>query len=361
MLISRIGFLCSEHELDRERRGYFKALRRQEIEVFCLPRPATASSELLELPSDDMTLLLQPDVARRLPHGLVNSKIPTACFSIDTFHYTSYRTQISMLFDYAFVFHPGFDEIFQKAGHPKAYCLPHAVECELFDQPELERIYDIGWVGRLDGEFYKLRRRVINVLKSSFTMNDIGRYYNPEEMAQIYRQSKIVINLSRDDYLKDANLRCFEVMAAGALLITPIPSELSSLGFTEGLHYIAFKEENELYELVEFYLNHPQKRNEISNAARSLVLGEHTYDNRAQTMLGIVEEGAGKLFAPARHWEKSKIHKLYFGYWSANILITPMMSEWMNLVRLSPVTALRLLPTVVKLCLITLKIQLSLE
>ena len=244
--------MCSSDELDRGRRGYFNALKKQNVEVICSLRPLINGSEELDLPCKNVDLILQPDVARRLPHGLVKSKIPTACFSIDTYHYTSYRIQISMLFDAVFVFHPGFDQTFRESGHPKTYCLPHAVELELFDRPELERVYDIGWVGRLDGEFYKLRRRVINILKSSFKMNDINQYYNPTEMADIYRQSKIVINLSRDDYLEDANLRCFEAMAAGALLITPKPSELSSLGFTEGIHYVAFQEENELYSLVEF-------------------------------------------------------------------------------------------------------------
>ena len=60
-------------------------------------------------------------------------------------------------------------------------------------------------------------------------------------MAKIYKQSKVVVNLSRDDYLQDANLRCFEVMASGALLITPKPTELSEIGFIEGTHYVTFK------------------------------------------------------------------------------------------------------------------------
>jgi spore maturation protein CgeB len=51
-------------------------------------------------------------------------------------------------------------------------------------------------------------------------MNEWWRLYTYEEMVKVYQRSKIVVNVGRDDYPQDANLRVFEAMAAGALLIT---------------------------------------------------------------------------------------------------------------------------------------------
>ncbi len=65
-------------------------------------------------------------------------------------------------------------------------------------------------------------------------MNDINRHYTPEEMSVVYKQSKIIFNLSQDDYLQDANLRCFEAMAAGALLITHNPLSCPNLVLLRG-------------------------------------------------------------------------------------------------------------------------------
>ncbi|MEM4218097.1 MAG: glycosyltransferase [Candidatus Methanomethylicaceae archaeon] len=59
-----------------------------------------------------------------------------------------------------------------------------------------------------------------------------------------------MVNISRDDFPHDANMRCFEVMAAGALLVTSLPTELADLGFEEGRHFVGFEHEQDLLEKV---------------------------------------------------------------------------------------------------------------
>jgi len=81
-------------------------------------------------------------------------------------------------------------------------------------------------------------------------MNDWSRRYEPEEMARIYRQSKIIVNIARDDFPQDANLRTFEAMATGALLLTSLPTELTEIGFEDGVHFVGFRKEAEIAPLV---------------------------------------------------------------------------------------------------------------
>jgi hypothetical protein len=348
---STIVFLCSKNELTRERRGYFKAFSRK-VDVLCLPSSDTGVYEELEnLLSTCLNpiLILHPDsYPRRLPQGLASSPTPTACFSIDTYEDVNSRIDFSMLFDYAVVFHPGYDKLFQAAGHPRPICLGHAVEADIFMGEDLPRIYDVGWVGRLDGKKYSVRRRCIQNLNKLFKMNDISRYYSPEEMAIVYQQSKTVVNLCRDDYLQDANLRCFEVMASGALLITPQPTELSELGFTEGTHYITFQTESQMYELVEYYLKNEEEKTVIAKSARNLVMEKHTYDARVQTILETLSQNQGQLFAPARQWDKAQVEATYLQYFAQSMMLEAAIDRLKRLRSYSVVKAWAMLPTILR-------------
>jgi hypothetical protein len=144
---STVVFLCSEDELTRERRGYFNAFSKK-VHVLCIPLADAGTYEKLEnliSVAVNPILVLHPDsYPRRLPQDLVRSPIPTGCFNIDTFESINRRIHFSMLSDYAFVFHPGYEVTFQAAGHPRAICLSHAVEADLFVSEDLPRIYEVG-------------------------------------------------------------------------------------------------------------------------------------------------------------------------------------------------------------------------
>lgn len=337
-----IIFLCTENELDRERNGYFKAFSKQ-INTVCIPYERQyLSNQLEELVPENINplLIIHPDSwPRLLPQGITTTTHPTCCFQIDTFEEPQARAEFSRLFDYAFVFHPEYDKKFAQYGSLNTYVLPHAVDAEIFQNCQIEKIYDLGWVGRLNGKKYSVRRYYINKLKRSFKMNDIELYYTPEEMALVYCQSKIVVNLSRDDYLQDANLRCFEVMASGALLITPKPSELSKLGFEVGIHFVSFEDELELYQKVQHYLEQDRERETIARNAQKLVLEQHTYDARVATILAILNRNANKLFAPARQWNEVQVYQEYLKYFCRSFMLDKAFCELGKIYKIKPTMA----------------------
>jgi hypothetical protein len=240
-----------------------------------------------------------------------------------------------MLFDLVFVFHPGYDTEFRTAGHPGAHFIPHAIEPSLFIGEELGRVFELGWVGQTRGPLYRTRERLLPVLSRSFRMNDWNRHYEPEEVAWIYRQSKIVINVARDDFPKDANLRTFEAMAAGALLITVLPTELTQIGFEDGVHFVGFRKEAEIVPLVRKYLLEESARGRITEAARDKVLHEHSYDRRVETILELAKQNGLKFLAPARSWSEERVHLAYLDYFAGNGALDCALDELQAIARLS--------------------------
>ena len=279
-------------------------------------------------------LIYLPDWHRSpLPPGITKIDIPTVNVNEDTYAYTERRIRWSMLFDYTLVFHPGYAERFQAAGHPRALYLPLAVDRDIIDGPKLEPAYEVGAVGRTDTNLYATRRRVLAMLDEQFHMNDWRRLYPPKEMGTIFRMSKIVINIPREDYLQEANMRVFEVMGSGALLLTRLPSELSDMGFKEGVHFIGYRKEEELAPLVRRYLENDRERLEIASRAHDIVWNEHTYDSRAATLLNRVRDDGGRLTAPARQWNDARVALTYIEHYTAHQYLRHAHKEWGVLAR----------------------------
>jgi Glycosyl transferases group 1 len=291
---------------------------------------------ILTLLEDARTRNAVPDVFAHvvdtpgLPGGLQFSPVPTASLDIDSFWWTASRVRWSMLFDYVFVWHPSLAPLYRAAGHPKVFVLPHAVDETLFQESpgEAHRSFDLGWVGAFDYAHYTMRRRIVETLAARFKMNDFARRYNKQETADIYRQSKVVVNVSRSDFPQEANMRCYEAMAGGALLITGMPSELTEWGFREGEHFIGWRSEAEIPDLVDYYLRHEQKRTEIARAGQKLTMSDFTFQSCRDKMTSVFREHPHEFFAPARNWPEDDVHLVYLEYYYRYQLFKAAFAEF---------------------------------
>jgi spore maturation protein CgeB len=192
---------------------------------------------------------------------------------------------------------------------------PLAVRKKFYDDPVPEKSLDVAMVGRLHGQQYAYRRSCVATVRRSYEMNDVEKEYDYSELSQLYRSAKIGLNVSRDDHLQDANLRCFEVMAGGALLVTPQPSELSDLELEEGEHFVGFQSEEELLDTISYYLQHDSERKEIAQRGREMTLKRFTYDYWAERLIERIREGIPRQ-APARTMTKSEAASIYVDYFS---------------------------------------------
>jgi len=328
--------LCPEHYHWKLIPGYASAFRRLGIEFFCLgdnlPFDAPLDDLIKFCPSPPFWIFHFESALPLLPQGLEKSEIPTVCFHADTYAFTRKRIRWSYLFDHVAIFHPGYDRLFARAGHPGAFLHPYAVHREFFDGPELRREFELGWVGQTSGHIYRRRAEWLHRLAAEFRTNDFSRHYSLEEVADVYRRSQIVVNIGRDDYPQDANLRVFEVLASGALLLTSLPSELTDLGFQEGVHFIGYRDEYEIIPLVRKFLSDERTRARIAAAARTKTLAEHTYDSRAAQLLAHLHQAGSKKLAPARSWPESRARLIALDFFASHAILDCAAAQFRRIV-----------------------------
>jgi hypothetical protein len=313
--------LCPELYLSKELWGYARALRRHGIALACVDLntpPDVEISDLLSACSARPDFILYPDTDFScMPQGLIEVDIPTVCFQLDTYNNTSRRIRWSTLFDIPVLFHPGFEQMYRDAGHKHPLTLAHAAQRDFYDIEIIDKTIDLGWVGRTHGAPYAARKRVLPRLAREFRMNDWAAHYTLEQTADIYRQSKIVLNVSRDDYPQDANMRVFEAMAAGALLITSLPSNLTALGFTEGEQFVGYEREEDVAKRIQHFLNDEESRLRIARAGRQLVLDRHTYDTRVESLVGFISMYGNTFSAPARRKRLEEVRLMHLDYYTS--------------------------------------------
>jgi hypothetical protein len=350
---TRIGFIYGSIERHVSERYLVEAFEPGEIAEFDLNlfRPDVSVDDLVRFATshgETISYLVQCIGAPGLPRDLHHSPVPTVCLNIDNFSWMPSRLRWAMLFDHVFVWQPRFVSTFQKAGHPSVFLLPHAVEGRLFNGMETDRCFDLGWVGHIGPPWYARRNRIIPDLAARFRMNDFRRRYSKEETAKVYQQSKIVVNVTRDEFPPEANMRCYEAMAGGALLITPMPTELTELGFLEGEHFIGWRDETEIADLVQSYLSDEAKRREIARAGQEFVLKEHTFECRKEVLRSTLLKQGDQFFAPARRWPLEKVQLTYLEYYYRYQILSALFQEFSRLRKTNRSAALRGTPMVLK-------------
>ena len=271
------------------------------------------------------------------PSDLHLSPLPTVSLDVDSFGWTSSRVRWSMLFDYVFLWHPSLLPMYKAAGHPKVFALPHAADATLFPRhpSAADRPLEVGWVGGLGYAQYRRRRIILEALATRFKMNDFARRYSKEETAEIYKRSKIVVNVSREDFPQEANMRCYEAMAGGALLITGMPSELIEWGFREGEHFLGWRHEAEIQGLVDHYLRHKKARAEIASSGQELTLSDFTFQKCRDRMSCVLREHPNEFFAPARNWPSEEIGLIYLEHHYRHQLFEPALTQFCGLKNLA--------------------------
>jgi spore maturation protein CgeB len=102
-------------------------------------------------------------------------------------------------------------------------------------------------------------------------------YY--DQVPLFYNLCKINLNATNLQMGAAVNQRVFDVPACGAFLLTDRQEALDEL-FEVGREMIAFRDPDEIPELADYYLRHPEARRETAARGRERVLKEHTYRHR---------------------------------------------------------------------------------
>jgi len=212
---------------------------------------------------------------------------------------------MAQFFDAVFIAQKEFVSAFRQAGCRYVNWLPLACDAEMHNSSSKARPYDVGFVGQL-GMRGSQRYEILSSVLPKYRTNDYLKYYPPWEMGAIYSQSKIVLNASING---DVNMRVFEAMASGALLVTDrIGNGLSEL-FQEGTHYIGYSTISEALERIGYFLEKSTEREHIASAGQQVVLENHTYLRRWES----IRQKSGGAYgqAPARNLSQMAQAELY--------------------------------------------------
>lgn len=272
----------------------------QEID---LPLGAPYEDLVRRLPNDfSPNLYLWIDSgAKAIASGLDRLACLKACYLIDTHIAPEIRLAIARHFDHVFLAQKGQVALFRDHGVQNVHWLPLACSPELHGIEGVERTLDVAWVGRVADDHDAVRRDTVAALADRFPKGYYGQAW-PEDMARLYGRAKIVVNMP---IANDVNMRVFEAMAAGALLISPEAEGMADL-FRPGEHFVAYASPAEIPDLVRRYLEDDAARARIAGAGRAEVWAKHTYDMRMRSMLETIFGGGEGRYAEEGYYRHER-------------------------------------------------------
>lgn len=111
-----------------------------------------------------------------------------------------------------------------------------------------------------------------------------GRAIFGQEYAREVQRAKTVVNLVDQTTPGAANMRYFEILGLGGVLLTQFPCELVG-EFPEGISCVYFDDTKELIEKLRIVLSDNDRCDKIGRAAEEKIMDAHTYVHRARQML----------------------------------------------------------------------------
>ena len=165
--------------------------------------------------------------------------------------------------------------------------LPHAYDSELHCDLNCGRKLDIAFIGN-DGGIP--RKFLLQEIRERFPNSYIGNAPHTD-ISRIYSSAKVGFNYSIED---DINMRTFEVMVCGAMLLTNHITDNGFGGlFADRKNLVTYKSPKEIFSMLEHYLQNDSEREKIAAEGKQLVTSSHSYIKRASFMLDTIMKYKG--------------------------------------------------------------------
>jgi glycosyltransferase involved in cell wall biosynthesis len=240
--------------------------------------PYSIDIEPIFLKLGDFDLLIHVDGAGT-PIIKNVEKVPrSVLWALDTHIKLKYLLKIAPFYDYVFCAQKRDVEVFKEVNS-NSYWLPYAADPTIYKPYDVDIIYDVAFVGNLIPGLHDERIKLLNRIKRSFNTAIFQNVWL-DEAVKIYSSSKLVFNRSING---DLNMRVFEAIACGRLLITDAANGI--LDIFEDKNHLVIYNDSDLEELIKYYLEYEEERNKIANAGMEEIRKKHTYDVRLKEML----------------------------------------------------------------------------
>lgn len=169
-------------------------------------------------------------------------------------------------------------------------------------RPEAEVL--VGFVGSVDGYHveYPERKKLIDAARNYFGGGfQVFRGVRGQDLNDVYASAKVILGDSMfahqgspksDFYWSD---RVPETMGRGGLLVHPAVQGLSEADLAHALCLTVPGDFDAMFEQIEFLLERPALRRDMRQAAMDITRRKHTYTNRMQDVLDVIEQYKGLL------------------------------------------------------------------
>lgn len=216
----------------------------------------------------------------------ISKKYCTICWNSDDWRWEEFTKEYEKGFRYSITTYP---EIYKKMDHPGKILSQWGANSFYFRYyPEDEKDIDVSFTGQKYGN----REEML----SGLDVEKYGNLWGPNsfvdfvQMASILRRSKITIALSMGAGGKrQLKLRPFEATASCALCICEKMPRIEEY-FEVGKEIILFDTKDELKELINYYLEHEDEREEIAYHGYQRTRNEHLLEYRLKEIFREIEK-----------------------------------------------------------------------
>lgn len=304
------GFASGFHELDK---FVFDDLRKAAARgSYTKMLSEVLSVSLNEKPIDILICMAQAPITGELLTKLRQDGVITVLWFVEDYLRFKYWQPMSQYYDFIFTIQKGDClSALKQAGAGETHYLPTACDPHIHQPLSLSAEERKRWgspVSFVGAGYHNRQQAFASLADMPFKIwgtewpgckpfdrlvQEEGRRLKPDEYIRIFNSSDINLNLHSsmerdgvDPYGDFVNPRTFELAATGAFQLTDQRSLLPEL-FSED-EIATFKSVSEMKELIRYYLDKPEERQQKANAARQRVLSDHTYDKRLKEMLSVI-------------------------------------------------------------------------
>jgi len=191
--------------------------------------------------------------------------------------------------------YPNVDDILLYGYEPSAF---HVM-------PEVEKKYDVTFVGNLSDIIHQKRSRFLKrlgLLGKKHRIKFFTGVHGPEYL-RILNESKITFNHS---IRGEMNMRCYEALASGSLLFIEAENEQAKRHFTDKVHCVYYDDTN-FEALIGHYLENESERESIVQHMLSIAGGFTTAEMNRQIVEKARQQVAlGFSAPPAAAWSETR-------------------------------------------------------
>ena len=208
----------------------------------------------------------------------ISERWNTICLHSDEWRYNEFCKEYEKGFKFAVTTYPSVYEQMEHSGK----ILSQWAANQYYFKPNESRDIDVSFVGQ------KHTNRQELLAGSNVECWGKGwpnGFLDFSEMAKILGRSKINICLSMGVKGRQLKLRPFETTASGALCLCETMPGIEKY-FVDDEEIVLFDTKEEMEELIKYYLEHEDEREEIAQAGYNRTISEHLWEHRLSEIFG---------------------------------------------------------------------------